>query len=51
MFDQVTQQYIPKFRSCAMKRKFEILTEGFEPYNPEGQKLFLAENCSHPIGS
>jgi hypothetical protein len=49
MFDQVEQKFIPKFRRVPMNRQLSILTEGYEPYNPEmkrinGQLLKLTQN-------
>jgi hypothetical protein len=49
MFDQIEQQFIPRFRSVPAKRQLEILTEGYEPHNPEmkrinGQILKVTQN-------
>ena len=35
LFDQVEQNYIPQFKKLSLRRQFEILVYGYQPYDPE----------------
>ena len=35
LFDQVEQNYIPRFKKLSLRTQFEILVYGYQPYDPE----------------
>ena len=39
LFDQIQQKFIPNFSKLSMKRQFEILVFGYEPYNHEMEQI------------
>ena len=39
LFEQIQTNFIPNFQKLSMKRQFEILVFGYDPYNHEMKQI------------